>query len=240
MDDEEEDVEFGSSSSEDSEDSQHSVSSPVGSAESSRHQSHPSLLSECHDEMVNMMYALDTTNLRDLEAIEKEVARAADRPVKTIDHHLVEMRVLRADDRDPDHPDRNPDGNRDRDTDSVIHRPSRQGGGSNSTPTSHSYEPHGGNEQAFLPIAEVAAPHSHLDVNISKYPNSCLQFRIRAASQQGVWGEHSVVLSFCTPRVCSHECRYRAEKGPFESSTGLFYLLGTGFGQHVVRWWGVV
>lgn len=255
----EEDLEFGSSSSEASEDSQIMVASPVSSPVSSPRKQEkqqqqekkgkvrPLLLQ--HDEMINMVYSLDTTNLRDLETIEKEVAKAAARPVKAIDHHVVEMRVLRGDEQGG-HRDRFREGERDRDRDTCsegdrnMHRDrdivraeegGEGGGDRHACSSSHSYTPHGGSEEAFVPIATVSSKHSHLDINISKYPNSCLQFRIRAATEQGIPGEHSVVLSFFTPRVASHECRYREEKGPFGSSTGLFYLLGTGFGKHPVR-----
>lgn len=209
-------LEFGSSSSEGSDDIE-SVTSGISSstpppsprANQPLAPSDPESVFLEHDEMVNLVYALDTTKLRDLETIEKEVARAAARPVKAIASHVVEMRVLR--------------GERGEGTGGV--------GGSHS----HSYDAHGGSgEEVFKPLAEVAAPHSHLDVNISQYPNCCLQFRISAVTQEGNKGEYSVVLSFFTPRVFSHECSYKEEKGPFSSGTGLFYLLGTEFGQHAV------
>lgn len=115
----------------------------------------------------------------------------------------------------------------------VQMRVIRGGGGAGNSTHTHSYEPHG-EDGPFTSLAKVSANQNHVDINISKFPDSCVQFRIYAVTAEGIRGDPSVVLSFFTPRVFSHHCQFRDECGPFESSTGLFYQLGTQFGLHSV------
>ena len=200
IDNDDDEIEFGSSSSENSEDDEDDndiasfhATSPEGTAATS-------FLD--HDEMVNLVYSMDTTKLRDLETIESEVAKAAARPVKAADYHIIEMRVISQDGEGP-----------------VV-------------PVSSLLYDQGDSD--FVAIAKLSQEHRHFMFNISPYPNCCLQFRIRAATNEGIRGEPSVVLAFFTPQIFSHECSYKIEKEPFASRSGLFYLLGTAFGTREV------
>lgn len=200
-----EDFEFGSSSSDSSEDLEQipeatlERGTPVASTSSDT-----VMMSglDRDDDIMDLVYAMDTTKLRDLETIENEVARVAARPVKAADYHIIEMRVLS------------------QDTEDVVE-----------PTTSYLYDQ---GDKDFVSIAELSREHSQCNINISQYPNSCLQFRVRAATHDGIRGEPSVVLAFFTPRIFRHDCAYRVGKEPFASRTGLFYQLGTNFGMNQV------
>ena len=155
------------------------------------------------EEIDKLIHTLDTTKLEDLEAVETEIAKAYRRPVLSAYCHVIEMRVIRVER-----------------SDGILQ---------SSLDLSHSFDTHG---EDFVSIAEVSTPGDCYDIDICNYPNCCLQFRIYAKTRGGLRGEHSMVLTFYTPKIFTYECPFRT---PFEPSTGLFYLLGTRFGTHSVR-----